>query len=272
MSTHLSPAAQFAAAAAAEAAAEARALAESASVVDNAPTDDSFPGHIAAPVAETDETGGINAGPIIPEPFLCVCPPAPPGYIAAGFSAAPLATANGDNDSDDGVMAATAAGGENAAHVQSAAAMFESAAVDSAVGSDDGLSEAAAVVEQRKPKALDLADEELFPALGQASAPLAPARASPAAAWGAKPVAPRRATEVVDLPMMQEAVGALVLQIMARSGARIDVSHNAALATSTYVISGSADAVAKAKREVAAKLSPRVTQVVAVPLEARAAV
>ncbi|KAJ2642170.1 hypothetical protein GGF44_001794, partial [Coemansia sp. RSA 1694] len=217
-------------------------------------------------------TGGINAGPIIPEPFLCVCPPAPPGYIAAGFSAAPLATANGDNDSDDGVMAATAAGGENAAHVQSAAAMFESAAVDSAVGSDDGLSEAAAVVEQRKPKALDLADEELFPALGQASAPLAPARASPAAAWGAKPVAPRRATEVVDLPMMQEAVGALVLQIMARSGARIDVSHNAALATSTYVISGSADAVAKAKREVAAKLSPRVTQVVAVPLEARAAV
>ncbi|KAJ2812483.1 hypothetical protein H4S07_001367 [Coemansia furcata] len=284
MSTHLSPAAQFAAAAEAEA--RALLLAESVSAAvtisedDVAPADEDVPvpflaicpaappGYVAPefpPVSEAmeEEVEGH------PKATICVCPPAPPAYVRPGFP--------GDAVSDD-VVDATASD-ENVARQVSAAAMFENAAaVDSAVGSDDDGSSDAAVasVEVRRSKVVDLNDQELFPALGgsTAKAPIA---------WGSKAL-PRatgalqqgkqqqRATEVVDLLMMQEAVGAAVLKIMERTGARIDVSHNAVLATSTYVISGAVDAVGRAKREVVAKLSPRVTQVVAVPAEARAAV
>ncbi|KAJ2881623.1 hypothetical protein IWW38_005773, partial [Coemansia aciculifera] len=249
MSSHLSPAAQFAAAAAAEAkaAAEARALNESS--VDASSVPPPFlavcppapPGYVAPEFMAGD-------GPPMNEPFLCICPPAPPGHVAPDFS--------------QGITAVDVVVSENAV-----------GAADSAVGSDDGHSNnnAASVI--------DLADEDLFPALGQPKP--ASSQAGKAAAWGgggvaalakAKPQGPKRATEVVDLPMMQEAVGAAVLKIMERSGARIDVSHNRVLQTSTYVISGSADAVSKAKREVVSKLSPRVTKVVAVPAEARSAV
>ncbi|KAJ2058943.1 hypothetical protein GGI17_004727 [Coemansia sp. S146] len=267
MSTHLSPAAQFAAAAAAEAEAEAEARARSEATVDEVPADEP-----------------------VPAPFLAICPAAPPGYVAPEFpalegmeEALPVATmcvcppappAYVRPEADEVVTAVTAsAGDENVARHVSAAAMFETAAVDSAVGSDDGNDVPVVVVEARK-RVVDLADQELFPALGGP-----PAKA--AAAWGGRPAGPRatvgelkpkRATEVVDLPMMQEPVGQSVLKIMERSGARIDVSHNAVLATSTYVISGTGDAVARAKREVVAKLSPRVTQVVAVPAEARSSV
>ncbi|KAJ2413223.1 hypothetical protein GGI10_003197 [Coemansia sp. RSA 2530] len=250
MTSHLSPAAQFAAAAAAEAEAEAVALAESvsaAAIVDSAPADEG-----------------------LPVPYLAICPAAPPGYVPPEFTdeaTAPVV------DCVDATAATASAVDENVARqVSSAAVMFENAAVDSAVGSDDGNSDV--VVEERKSKVVDLNDQELFPALGGGSAK-APV------AWGAKsagprPVAndlkPKRATEVVDLPMMQEAVGQAVLKIMERTGARIDVSHNGVLATSTYVISGPIDSVNRAKREVITKLSPRVTQVVAVPAEARSAV
>ncbi|KAJ1822287.1 hypothetical protein LPJ60_002120, partial [Coemansia sp. RSA 2675] len=250
MTSHLSPAAQFAAAAAAEAEAEAVALAESvsaAAIVDSAPADEG-----------------------LPVPYLAICPAAPPGYVPPEFTdeaTAPVV------DCVDATAATASAVDKNVARqVSSAAVMFENAAVDSAVGSDDGNSDV--VVEERKSKVVDLNDQELFPALGGGSAK-APV------AWGAKsagprPVAndlkPKRATEVVDLPMMQEAVGQAVLKIMERTGARIDVSHNGVLATSTYVISGPIDSVNRAKREVITKLSPRVTQVVAVPAEARSAV
>ncbi|KAJ2754979.1 hypothetical protein GGI19_002001, partial [Coemansia pectinata] len=224
----------------------------------------------------------------VPTPFLAICPAAPPGYVAPEFpaldameEALPVATicvcppappAYVRPEADEATAATASAGDENVAarHV-SAAAMFETAAVDSAVGSDDGND--VPVAKERK-RAVDLADQELFPALGGS-----PAKAP--VAWGSKAAGPRatvgdlkpkRATEVVDLPMMQEPVGQSVLKIMERSGARIDVSHNAVLATSTYVISGAPDAVARAKREVVAKLSPRVTQVVAVPAEARSSV
>ncbi|KAJ2491218.1 hypothetical protein IWW37_002470 [Coemansia sp. RSA 2050] len=253
MTSHLSPAAQFAAAAAAEAEAEALALAESVS---------------AAAIVDS-----VPAGEGLPTPYLAICPAAPPGYVGPEFT--DEATAPVVDCIEATAATASNAGDENVARQvsSSAAAMFENAAVDSAVGSDDGNSDV--VVEERKSKVVDLNDQELFPALGGGSAK-APV------AWGAKSAGPRsvanndlkpkRATEVVDLPMMQEAVGQAVLKIMERTGARIDVSHNGVLATSTYVISGPIDSVSRAKREVIAKLSPRVTQTVSVPAEARSAV
>ncbi|KAJ2040483.1 hypothetical protein GGI03_000467 [Coemansia sp. RSA 2337] len=259
MSTHLSPAAQFAAAAAAEAEAEARALTEASDVpVDEAVPTTPFlaicpaapPGYVAPefPALETlDES--------LPEATICVCPPAHPAYV---------------RPEAEEVTAVTASiGDENVARHVSAAAMFETAAVDSAVGSDDG-NDVAVVVERKK--VVDLADQELFPALGGSSAKAPVAWGKSAGPRSIGDVKLKRATEVVDLPMMQESVGQAVIKIVERSGARIDVSHNAVLATSTYVISGTPDAVAKAKREVITKLSPRVTQVVAVPAEARSSV
>ncbi|KAJ2872646.1 hypothetical protein FB639_004319, partial [Coemansia asiatica] len=76
-------------------------------------------------------------------------------------------------------------------------------------------------------------------------------------------------TEIVDLPMMQEPVGDTVRKIMAATKTRIEVSNNAVLNTSTYLISGKPDAVARAKRDVCAKLSPRVTKIIQVPAVAR---
>ncbi|KAJ1843656.1 hypothetical protein LPJ57_009683, partial [Coemansia sp. RSA 486] len=167
----------------------------------------------------------------------------------------------------------------------SAAAAFESA-VDSAVAStsgddaDDADDETAALKqhkqnqkhkqEQPRAKPIDLADEELFPALGS------PASSGKCATpWGsasgsmAQQLRLNQATEIVDLPMMQEPIADTVRKIMAATKTRIEVSNNAVLNTSTYLISGKPDGVARAKRDVCAKLSPRVSKTIQVPAVAR---
>ncbi|KAJ2598667.1 hypothetical protein GGF39_002555 [Coemansia sp. RSA 1721] len=168
----------------------------------------------------------------------------------------------------------------------SAAAAFESA-VDSAVAStsgddaDDADDDEAAAPkqhrqnqkhkqEQPRAKPIDLADEELFPALGS------PASSGKSATpWGsasgsmAQQLRLNQATEIVDLPMMQEPIADTVRKIMAATKTRIEVSNNAVLNTSTYLISGKPDGVARAKRDVCAKLSPRVSKTIQVPAVAR---
>ncbi|KAJ2003429.1 hypothetical protein H4R26_003077 [Coemansia thaxteri] len=240
MSTYVSPAAQFAAAAAAEAEAEAAGAPE---------------------VSEVDQQLAEMT------PFLAICPAAPPGYVPPVFEhdLEPMAVAVAVAVSDDVAVSA-----------------------DSAVGSDAGderpplaTAEAGAGAKHRRgggAAAPDLADETAFPALGGGGSGPPSAGAAKKPAWSsaggavAAAAAPTRATEVLDLPLMQAEAGAAVRRIMARTGARIDVSHNAALGTSTYVVSGAAAAVAAAKRDVCAALSPRITRVVDVPAEARAAV
>ncbi|KAJ1827969.1 hypothetical protein LPJ56_001367 [Coemansia sp. RSA 2599] len=135
-------------------------------------------------------------------------------------------------------------------------------------------------------KPIDLADEELFPSLGS---PASAAPAKSAASWGAgarggaaanggaspsmaQQIKLNQATEIVDLPMMQEPVGETVRKIMAATKTRIEVSNNTVLNTSTYLISGKPEAVARAKREVCSKLSPRVTKTIQVPAVARSQV
>ncbi|KAJ2257697.1 hypothetical protein EV176_007002, partial [Coemansia sp. RSA 451] len=79
-----------------------------------------------------------------------------------------------------------------------------------------------------------------------------------------------RVTEALDLPMMESSVAAAVRAIAERSKTAIEVSHNRSLKTSTYLVSGRPEAVARAKREICAKLSPQVTRVVQVPALVRA--
>ncbi|KAJ1732999.1 hypothetical protein LPJ72_003106 [Coemansia sp. Benny D160-2] len=206
----------------------------------------------------------------------------------------------------------TVAPGKSAADEfhMSAAAVFESA-VDSAVSSafgdtDDGAASEAikkkskkgSVATQSKPsKPIDLADEELFPSLSST----APPRAA-SASWGARSTAAAAAaapasdgarpgqagtpgpqsmaqqlrlsntTEIIDLPMMQDSVADTARKIMERTKTRIEISHNKVLKTSTYLVTGKPENVARAKREVCSKLSPRVTKVVQIPAAARAQV
>ncbi|KAJ2017079.1 hypothetical protein GGI06_002972, partial [Coemansia sp. S85] len=100
MTSHLSPAAQFAAAAAAEAEAEAVALAESvsaAAIVDSAPADEG-----------------------LPVPYLAICPAAPPGYVPPEFTdeaTAPVV------DCVDATAATASAVDENVARQVSSAAV-----------------------------------------------------------------------------------------------------------------------------------------------------
>ncbi|KAJ2804050.1 hypothetical protein H4R20_002657, partial [Coemansia guatemalensis] len=123
-------------------------------------------------------------------------------------------------------------------------------------------------------KPISLADEELFPALGGSSS----SNAATGTAWGARAgpqsmadkLRQSRSTEVVDLPMMSEPVGDAVRKIMERTKTRIEVSHNRGLKTSTYLVSGRPEAVAKARREICSKLSPQITHVIQVPAMARA--
>ncbi|KAJ2660768.1 hypothetical protein IWW48_002751 [Coemansia sp. RSA 1200] len=205
----------------------------------------------------------------------------------------------------------TVAPGKSAADEfhMSAAAVFESA-VDSAVSSafgdtDDGAaseinkrkSKKGSVATESKPsKPIDLADEELFPSLSST----APPRAA-SASWGARSTTAAAAapasdgarpgqagtpgpqsmaqqlrlsntTEIIDLPMMQDSVADTARKIMERTKTRIEISHNKVLKTSTYLVTGKPENVARAKREVCAKLSPRVTKVVQIPAAARAQV
>ncbi|KAI9502641.1 hypothetical protein BX070DRAFT_192766 [Coemansia spiralis] len=71
---------------------------------------------------------------------------------------------------------------------------------------------------------------------------------------------------------MQEPISDIACKIMERTKTRIEISHNRVLNTSTYLISGKPDNVAKAKREVCSKLSPRITKIVQVPAFVRAQV
>ncbi|KAJ2721818.1 hypothetical protein GGI07_003701 [Coemansia sp. Benny D115] len=170
-----------------------------------------------------------------------------------------------------------------------AAAVADIPSVDSAVASnsgdddidDDDVATSASKPAKPAPRPIDLADESLFPSLGRPAT-----SASAGGAWGAKSGAALKAalpsmvqqikrsqtTEIVDLPIMQDPVSGIVLKIMERTKTRIDVSHNRVLNTSTYLISGKPDAVAKAKREVCTKLSPRITKVLQIPAIARAQV
>ncbi|KAJ2682658.1 hypothetical protein H4R19_007096, partial [Coemansia spiralis] len=81
---------------------------------------------------------------------------------------------------------------------------------------------------------------------------------------------PKRTTEVLDLPRMESPIADTVRKIMERTKTHIEVSHNRVLNMSTYLVSGRPEGVAKAKREICAKLSPQVTKVVQVPALVRA--
>ncbi|KAJ1955203.1 hypothetical protein GGI12_005616, partial [Dipsacomyces acuminosporus] len=136
-----------------------------------------------------------------------------------------------------------------------------------------------AVPPKAKKIPLDLANEELFPSLGSPAA----GKASPAAAWGSKSSAaatgPRsmasqlksnNTTDVFDLPLMQEPIGDIARKIMERTKTRIEISHNKVLKTSTYLISGKPENVARAKRDICSKLSPQITKTIQVPALVRA--
>ncbi|KAI8321049.1 hypothetical protein GQ54DRAFT_262496 [Martensiomyces pterosporus] len=69
---------------------------------------------------------------------------------------------------------------------------------------------------------------------------------------------------------MQDSVGDVARKIMERTKTRIEISHNKVLKTSTYLISGKPENVARAKREICSKLSPQITKVIQVPALVRA--
>ncbi|KAJ2672477.1 hypothetical protein IWW42_002842 [Coemansia sp. RSA 1085] len=242
--TELSPAAQFAAAAAAETSAAAvhEAVQSVTETVAAVSIDDSTPAipTLAVPVEHTADVAVDSM----------------PETTAEATTALAATTTNGQ--------------------VLSAAAAFESA-VDSAVASNADIESDHEHVPVERParKKIDLSDESLFPALGKA----APAAAAPV--WGASASGPKsmaaqlrqnRVTDAVDLPMMEESVAAKVRTIAERTKTSIEVSHNRALKTSTYLVSGRPENVARAKREICAQLSPQVTRVVQVPAMARAQV
>ncbi|KAJ1729874.1 hypothetical protein LPJ61_003311 [Coemansia biformis] len=287
MSEDLSPAAQFAAAAAAEAEAEALAAAAAAAVaaVAVAPAVQAGPAEVVDQIAPSLALAGFGKDSAPPATAV-----APIGTASA--ACAPPGSGQGESFGD---CAGSSVGNARLTalddHV-SAAAAFESA-VDSAVasnaGNDSDNDEIATHAAHRQPakskKPIDLADEELFPSLGgPASGRAAPAAwgtqsaaAAPmagAAAGGPQSMAAQlrlmRATEVLDLPMMQTPIADTVRKIMERTKAHIEVSHNRVLKMTTYLVSGRPEGVAKAKREICAKLSPQVSKVVQVPALVRA--
>ncbi|KAJ2792020.1 hypothetical protein H4R21_006225, partial [Coemansia helicoidea] len=253
----LSPAALFAAAAAADAEAAAAVSASAAVRVDAAAQ--------IAPLLAAVDISSECALPVGDSKALACASGAVDGHAsaAAAFERAvdSAVTSNAGNDSDGGF--------------------------DNDGGGDDD--EAAGHKPQGKQlrkaapgKPIDLADEELFPSLGSPPS----AKAGPAA-WGARPAAGapaagagpqsmaaqlrlKRATEVLDLPKMEGPIADTVRKIMERTKTHIEVSHNRVLSMSTYLVSGRPESVAKAKREICAKLSPQVTKVVQVPALARA--
>ncbi|KAJ2867665.1 hypothetical protein GGI22_001004 [Coemansia erecta] len=325
----LTPAAQFAAAAAASVAPPAEATAEpNASSAVAAPTDKATsefpPVSPSATVAATSFATSFATGYAasvssahLPQPLAAAPEPVisdpidSPSANAAAFTSPFASTAS---IAADGVAslsvastpppahASPAVGGSAAAdgsHM-SAAAMFESA-VDSAVSSDFGDNDEApaekakpkrnAVAKPNASKPVDLADEELFPSLSST----APPRPAPAS-WGARSGAAAatsvpanggavpgpqsmaqqlklsQTTEIIDLPMMQTAVADTARKIMERTKTRIEISHNRVLNTSTYLVTGKPDNVARAKREICSKLSPRITKLLQIPASVRAQV
>ncbi|KAJ2367850.1 hypothetical protein H4S01_001919, partial [Coemansia sp. RSA 2610] len=195
------------------------------------------------PAAELPVDAGVAE--IVPVPQA----PAVNGTASGPLAPEPAAAAESLND-----------------QTESAAAAFAGAANASA-GNTNGRA--------RQPKEIDLADEDLFPALGLSSAAKQrPAPAAPSPAGGPPSMAAQlrqnRVSEAVDLPMAATSVAAAVRAIATRTKTTIEVSHNTALQTSTYVVGGRREAVARAKREICAQLSPQVTRVVQVPAAVRA--
>ncbi|KAJ2078894.1 hypothetical protein H4R24_004153 [Coemansia sp. RSA 988] len=252
MSEELSPAAQFAAAAAAEAA--------TASTVSKEPVAPALLDHLH------EQPPAGKAPAVVPTTGTAYA-------VAAGSAYTPA------EDTASGTEAASVLSQAHVAHV-SAAAAFESA-VDSAVASTSGNDSDRGVTAPHEPprnkqpvvaKTISLADEELFPALGSSN------KSETGTAWRARTgpqsmadkLRQNRSTEVVDLPMMSEPIGDAVRKIMERTKTRIEVSHNRGLKTSTYLVSGRPEAVAKARREICSKLSPQITHVIQVPAMARA--
>ncbi|KAJ2611428.1 hypothetical protein H4S08_003171, partial [Coemansia sp. RSA 1365] len=252
MSEDLSPAAQFAAAAAAE----------------------------AASVASAEVVDAVVPEPVVPAPLDQSAADKNPAADTSSSTAYAAAARSDYTPVEETVPDSEADGVSHEAPVAhvSAAAVFESA-VDSAMAStsgndsdrgETGLQEP--VVQKQPTKVISLADEELFPALGSSN------KTTTNTAWGgrtgpqsiADKVRQNRSTEVVDLPMMSEPIGEAVRKIMERTKTRIEVSHNRGLKTSTYLVSGKPEAVAKARREICSKLSPQITHVIQVPAIARA--
>ncbi|KAJ2271124.1 hypothetical protein J3F81_003600, partial [Coemansia sp. RSA 371] len=275
MSEDLSPAAQFAAAVAAEASAAAAAVAAisvaDAPVVAAVSVDEASAAAAAvaaisvadAPVVaavSVDEAEPVAAvEPIAPaeptaaEPVAVAEPAADVSPQAANDTVPTLLSPAAASEPTDisPVLEVTPVSVPIVDAQTSAAAAFESA-VGSAVASNSD-SDRAPAPRVRKP--IDLADEELFPALGKPAS----ASAAPTPWGGPKSMATQlrqnRVTEALDLPMMESSVAAAVRAIAERSKTAIEVSHNRSLKTSTYLVSGRPEAVARAKREICAKLS-----------------
>ncbi|KAJ1949469.1 hypothetical protein FBU59_001133, partial [Linderina macrospora] len=292
MSDHLSPAAQFAAQAQAEAEAQAIAEAaaaaqETAAAVSMSVDDSEFPAVVekkqeaveepaveAASVeieaeaeAEVDAVAEAVAEAVLVDDESLAAPEtsAPVEAVAEVAEVAEVATKIMSEAEDDSAP--------------SAAAAFLSA-VDSATASafgDHEDKEAAEAEEkaartQKKKQPLDLASEDLFPSLGAPTTKKAPA-------WGAKStvgpksiadkVKSQRATEVFDLPLVMDSVGDVARKIMQQTKTQIEISHNRVLKTSTYLISGKPEDVARAKRDICAKLSPQITKLMQAPASVR---
>ncbi|OLY81470.1 Vigilin 1 [Smittium mucronatum] len=151
------------------------------------------------------------------------------------------------------------------------------------------------------PKKVDFSSKEAFPELGSSSAPknkFATQWGKPSAATGiskssmlgSKSVTPK-STEVIDLPLGQivpresnsrnrdnsknrssnqnASVSEIVKQIMSETNTQIEVSRAAKLKTMTFIVTGDAKNVAKAKREICSQLSPQINIVIQVPVVVR---
>ncbi|KAJ2159840.1 hypothetical protein GGF46_002731 [Coemansia sp. RSA 552] len=282
MTDDSSPAAQFAAAAAAAAMAsvQAEAVPSAKPAADTTSSDALY--IPAAPAASQPDQAAVASAAVA----VAVAEPAAETAAVAAVGDHGLANGAASTETAEKAPGADA---ERVVERTSAAAIFEGA-IDSAVASNSGddsdkdesavaqpaLSKADKPRASPKPKkAIDLADQELFPSLGS-SAKAAPgwgSRAAAAALPGPPSIASQlkqnRATEVVDLPMMEEPIADTVRKISERTKTRIEASHNRALKTSTYLVSGRPENVAKAKREICAKLSPQITQTIQVPAVAR---
>ncbi|RKO93442.1 hypothetical protein BDK51DRAFT_32739 [Blyttiomyces helicus] len=138
--------------------------------------------------------------------------------------------------------------------------------------------------------AIDLANEDLFPAL-----PAAPAGRSPLAGWGspnghARPAASRpivpppsrsagKVTERFEIPAELQAkpsqlgksvsVGETCRQISQRTSTSIELSTNNKTRSVTFLINGKPEACRRAKREIISKLTIPVTQTITIPASVR---
>ncbi|OZJ05526.1 hypothetical protein BZG36_01906 [Bifiguratus adelaidae] len=164
---------------------------------------------------------------------------------------------------------------------------------DKADGTDQDMASAASGSSKTKTsRGLDLASEAAFPTLGSGSvkrnaAPMwgnslaSNLRNAPPAA-SAAPRAPQKAapgiiTEILDLPLAQQlkhpevgGPGDVARQVMNKTNTDINVSTARRTGTTTFLIKGKAENVQKAKRELLAMMSIKVTINVPIPASLRA--